>query len=119
MARTGVPGIAVAVVRRDGVVYARGFGVREAGRPEPVDTDTVFQLASVSKSIASTVVAGVVGRGLVEWDQPVRASLPAFTLSDPYVTAHVTIADMLSHRSSSEERRVGKGCVSKCKTRWW
>jgi CubicO group peptidase (beta-lactamase class C family) len=99
MDRTGVPGVAVAVVYRDQVVYSKGFGVREVGRPEPVDPDTVFQLASVSKPLASTVVAGVVGQGVVEWDQPAGRYDPSFALSDPYVTEHATIADLLSHRS--------------------
>lgn len=99
MARTGVPGVAVAVVYRDEVIYARGFGVREAGRPEPVDTDTVFQLASVSKPIASTIVAAIVGRGLIGWNDPVRRHIPSFALSDPYVTANATVADLLSHRT--------------------
>ncbi len=57
MQKTGVPGVAVAIVYQDKVVYLKGFGVRKAGEPAPVDADTVFQLASVSKSIASTVVA--------------------------------------------------------------
>lgn len=99
MAETGVPGIAVTVVYRDEVVYTRGFGVREVGRPELVDTGTVFQLASVSKPIASTVVASVVGRGRISWDEPVRRYTPAFDLSDPYVSSNVTLADLLSHRS--------------------
>jgi CubicO group peptidase (beta-lactamase class C family) len=99
MDRTGVPGVAVAVVYRDQVVYSKGFGIREVGRPELVDPDTVFQLASVSKPLASTVVAGVVGQGVVEWDQPARQYDPSFALNDPYVTEHATIADLLSHRS--------------------
>jgi CubicO group peptidase (beta-lactamase class C family) len=64
---TGVPGLAIAVVYKDQVVYLKGFGVREAGKLETVDADTVFQLASVSKPIASTIVAGVVGDRLVRW----------------------------------------------------
>ncbi len=99
MERTGVPGVAVAVVYRDEVVYSEGFGVREVGRPETVDPDTVFQLASLSKPLASTVVAGLVGDGVVDWDDPVVASNPAFALRDPYVTANATFADLLSHRS--------------------
>src|ERR671932_1819051 len=99
MDRTGVPGVAVAVVYRDQVVYSKGFGVREVGRPEPVDPATVFQLASVSKPLASTVGAGVVGQRVVEWDQPAGRYDPSFALSDPYVTEHATIADLLSHRS--------------------
>lgn len=99
MERTGVPGVAVAVVYRDEVVYSQGFGVREVGKPEAVDADTVFQLASLSKPLASTVVAGVVGSGVIEWDDPVVASNPDFALQDPYVTANATFEDMLSHRS--------------------
>ena len=99
MQRTGVPGVAVAVVYRDEVVYAKGFGVREVGKPEPIDTDTVFQLASVSKPIASTIVAGVVGRGEIAWDDPVIKHDPSFMLSDPYVSAHATFTDLMSHRS--------------------
>jgi CubicO group peptidase (beta-lactamase class C family) len=99
MERTGVPGVAVAVVYRDQVVYSKGFGVREVGKPDGVDADTVFQLASLSKPLASTVIAGVVGRGGIRWDDPVKASNPAFALRDPYVTEHATFADLLSHRS--------------------
>ncbi len=61
MQKTGIPGMAIAVVSKDQVVYLKGFGVREAGKPETVDADTVFQLASVSKTIASTVMAALVG----------------------------------------------------------
>jgi CubicO group peptidase (beta-lactamase class C family) len=99
MDRTGVPGVAVAVVYRDRVVYSQGFGIREVGRPETVDADTVFQLASLSKPLASTVVADVVGSGVIEWDDPVVASNPDFALKDPYVTANATFEDLLSHRS--------------------
>jgi CubicO group peptidase (beta-lactamase class C family) len=80
-------------------VALESFGVREAGKPEPVNADTVFQLASVSKPIASTVVAALVGRGLVCWDAPVSKYDSDFALSDRYVTRNVTFADLLSHRS--------------------
>ena len=96
--RTKVPGMAIAVVHDDKVVYAKGFGVRTAGTPQKVDADTVFQLASVSKSMASTVVAGVVGDKL-SWDDPIVKYLPTFAMANSYVTQNVTIADMFSHRS--------------------
>ncbi|MFJ4183791.1 serine hydrolase [Kitasatospora sp. NPDC089509] len=99
MARTGVPGVALAIVYQDKVIHAKGFGVRELGKPEQVDPDTVFQLASVSKPISSTVVAGAVGGKVAKWDDPVTAHDPGFALADPYVSAHVTIADLFSHRS--------------------
>src|SRR5260370_26407984 len=69
--RTGVPGLSVAIVYEDQVVYLKGFGVRQAGKSEPVDPDTVFQLASVSKPLASTAGAALGRGGLVCWDDPI------------------------------------------------
>lgn len=99
MRKTGVPGVAVAVVYRDKVVYLKGFGVRKAGYQAAVDPDTVFQLASLSKPIASTVVAALVGNGEVGWDSKIVDLDPNFQLSDPDVTRRLTIRDLLSHRS--------------------
>jgi CubicO group peptidase (beta-lactamase class C family) len=99
MARTGIPGLAIAVVYRDQVVYMKGFGVRQVGRPDPVDADTVFQLASVSKPIASTVVAAVVGDGLVAWDDAVTRLDPGFALKDAQASRQLTLRDLFSHRS--------------------
>ncbi|MCU7820380.1 serine hydrolase [Kitasatospora sp. DSM 101779] len=99
MAKTGVPGVALAVVYKDEVVHVKGFGVRRLGSPETVDPDTVFQLASLSKPISSTVVSGVVGQKAVKWDDPVAAHDPGFALADPWVSSHVTVADLFSHRS--------------------
>jgi CubicO group peptidase (beta-lactamase class C family) len=103
MKSTGIPGMAVAIVRGGKTVYAKGFGVRDAskgdGGDNRVDADTVFQLASVSKSVGATVVAHEVSDNVVTWDTPVVSRLPWFALSDPYVTSHVTIADLYSHRS--------------------
>jgi CubicO group peptidase (beta-lactamase class C family) len=101
--RTGVPGLAVAVVRDDKVVYAKGFGVRRVGTDERVDENTVFQLASVSKPLGATVIARSVGRGKVDWDDPVTEYLPRFRLADPFTSRRVTIADMYAHRSGLPE----------------
>lgn len=103
MARTGLPGVAVAVVSGGATVYAQGFGVRELGRPEPVDADTVFQLASVSKSVGATVVASQVGRGRVGWDSRLRDLLPWFALQDASTTRELTVGDLYAHRSGLPE----------------
>jgi CubicO group peptidase (beta-lactamase class C family) len=103
MRRTGVPGLAVAVVHDDKVVYAKGFGVRKAGTDRRVDENTVFQLASVSKPLGATAIARSVGRGDVRWDDPIKQYLPWFKLSDPSTTRQVTIADMYAHRSGLPE----------------
>jgi CubicO group peptidase (beta-lactamase class C family) len=99
MQTTGIPGLAVAVVHEDKVVYAKGFGVRKAGTNERVDENTVFQLASVSKPLGATAIARSVGRGEVGWDDPITEHLPWFELSDRSTTQQVTIADMYAHRS--------------------
>ncbi|RDK04918.1 serine hydrolase [Cupriavidus lacunae] len=99
MASSGVPGMAVAVVRGNQTVYAKGFGRRLVSDPAPVDADTVFQLASVSKPVGATVVAHQVGRGGISWDTPVHTQLPWFTLSDADVTQAVTVGDLYAHRS--------------------
>lgn len=97
--RSGVPGMAISVVHQGKIVYAKGLGVRRLGEPAAIDPDTVFQLASVSKSIGATVVAAQVGSGLVSWDTPVVQHLPWFSLHDPASTARVTVGDLYSHRS--------------------
>ena len=99
MRRTKIPGMAVAVVKDGQVVYAKGFGVRRVGSPERIDADTVFQLASMSKPIAATVVAGLIGDGGVSWDTLAVSKLPGFSLSDPTVTQQLTIGDLFAHRS--------------------
>ncbi|MFK4730409.1 serine hydrolase [Agromyces mediolanus] len=96
---SGVPGAAVAVVRGDELLFARGFGVRELGKDATVDEDTVFQIASMSKPIGATVVASQVGAGVVDWTTPVAPLLPGFALADPWVTEHLTVGDLYAHRS--------------------
>ncbi|WP_460774005.1 serine hydrolase [Microbacterium sp. GXF7504] len=103
IAQTGVPGVAVAVVHEGETIFAEGFGVRDVDSGAAVDADTVFPLASVSKSIGATVVARAIDEGLVTWDTPVVDNLPGFALSDPWATAHVTIGDMYAHRSGLYE----------------
>lgn len=99
MRRSKIPGMAVAVVKDGQVVYAKGFGVRRVGAPEMIDPNTVFQLASMSKPIAATVVAGLIGSNGVSWDTPAVTRLPGVSLSDPAVTQQVTIGDLFAHRS--------------------
>lgn len=98
-----LPGLAVAVVFQDKTVYAKGFGVRDTSTKEPIDADTVFQLASVSKSIASTVIAELVGEGKITWDSKLSALDPTFEMFDPWVTREITIRDMYAHRSGLPE----------------
>jgi CubicO group peptidase (beta-lactamase class C family) len=99
MQRSQVPGVAVAVVQHGKTVFAQGFGVRELGKPEPITPETVFLIASVSKSLTASVIATQVTQGKIRWDDPVVKYLPQFALSDPWVTQHVTVGDLMAHRS--------------------
>ena len=93
------PGLAIAVVFQDELVYAKGFGVKDTGANEPIDADTVFQLASLSKPIGSTVIAALVGEGLITWDSKINDLDPSFQMYDPWVTRNITIRDFYAHRS--------------------
>lgn len=99
MDNTKVPGAAVAVIYNDQVVFLRGYGVRKIGEAAQIDPDTVFEIASVSKPIASTILASLVGQGKISWDDKVAGLEPDFKLSSPETTREVTIRDFLSHRS--------------------
>jgi CubicO group peptidase (beta-lactamase class C family) len=97
-----VPGVSIAVVADDSVVYARGFGVREVGRPEPVDEHTLFGVMSTTKAFTSAAVAMLVDEEKLAWDDPVTLHLPGFELPDPWITRQFTVRDLLSHRSGLE-----------------
>lgn len=97
------PGIAVTVVRDNKVLFSKGYGVRELGKAAPVDEQTMFDTASLSKSFTAAVIATLVDEGKMRWDDPVRRHLPQFELGDPYRTANVTIRDLLSHRVGLEQ----------------
>ncbi|RIJ03761.1 serine hydrolase [Achromobacter sp. K91] len=99
MQRSGVPGMAVAVVIDGKTVLAQGYGTREAGKQAPVDAQTVFQIASISKSLSATVAAIEVSKGRAAWDDPVSRYLPDFKLSNAYVSERATIGDFFAHRS--------------------
>ncbi len=94
-----VPGFSVAIVKDDRVVFVKGYGVRELGKPEPVDKDTLFAVASNTKAFTSAALATLVDEGKLKWDDPVTKYLPWFQLYDPYVTREMTVRDLLSHRS--------------------
>src|ERR1700722_2998657 len=94
-----VPGLAIAVVHKDKMIFAKGFGIREVGKDGKIDADTVFQLASVSKSLASTVVAALVGEGKITWDAKISDLDPSFEMHDSWVTREITIRDLMAHRS--------------------
>jgi CubicO group peptidase (beta-lactamase class C family) len=91
--------MAIAIVKDGKVVLAKGYGVREMGKPEPVDEHTLFAIASNTKAFTATAVAMLVDEKKLSWDDRVVDHLPYFQLYDPYVTNDIRIRDLLSHRS--------------------
>ncbi|MGA9854659.1 MAG: serine hydrolase [Gammaproteobacteria bacterium] len=99
MAQWQVPGLAVAIVKDGKVVFARGYGVRELGKPGKVDADTLFTIGSVSKQFTVAALGTLVSAGRLQWDAPVTGYLKDFQLASPYVTHNIMLSDLLSHRS--------------------
>lgn len=95
----GVPGVAIAIVKNDRVVFAKGYGVRELNKPAPVDENTLFAIGSSSKAFTAASIAILVDQGKIKWDDPATKYLPGFQLFDPYSTRELTVSDLLSHRS--------------------
>ncbi len=94
-----VPGLAVAIVKDDVMLHARGYGVRELGGRDPVDSDTLFAIASNTKAFTAAALAILVDEGKIDWDDRVIEHLPYFQLYDPYVTNDMRVRDLLCHRS--------------------
>jgi CubicO group peptidase (beta-lactamase class C family) len=94
-----VPGIAVAIVKDGEIVLEKGYGVREIGKPEPVDAHTLFAIASNTKAFTSASLAILMDEGKLSWDDRVTDRLPWFQMSDAFVTREMTIRDLLVHRS--------------------
>jgi CubicO group peptidase (beta-lactamase class C family) len=94
-----VPGMAIAIVKDDKVIFAKGYGERELGKSDPVDDHTLFAIASNTKAFTASAIGILVDEGKMKWDDPVSKYLPDFQLYDPYVTREMTVRDLLSHRS--------------------
>ena len=94
-----VPGLAIAFVRNDTVLLARGYGVLKAGQPVRVTDQTIFAIASLTKSFTAATAGILVDRGVTGWDTLTRSLLPDFRLRDSWVTENITLRDMLVHRT--------------------
>lgn len=94
-----VPGLAMAIVRNDSVIYTKGYGVQDLTHGTLVDERTIFAIGSASKAFTAASIAMLVDEKKVELDAPVAKYLPGFQLADPYATRELTVRDVLSHRS--------------------
>jgi CubicO group peptidase (beta-lactamase class C family) len=94
-----IPGMSVAIVRNDSVLYTKGFGVLSVSNPKPVDDQTLFEIGSSSKAFTATLVAMLVTDGKMRWDEHLTTYLPGFKMYDPVANEDLTLRDALTHRS--------------------
>ncbi|MGB2867111.1 MAG: serine hydrolase [Bacteroidota bacterium] len=99
MKQWDTPGLAIAIVKDDQVIFAKGYGMRKLGESALVDEETIFACASTSKAMSVACLGMLVDEGKLKWDDPVEKYLPGFQLFDPYVTRELTVRDLLTHRS--------------------
>ncbi|MFT5515695.1 MAG: CubicO group peptidase (beta-lactamase class C family) [Rhodothermales bacterium] len=99
LAEFEIPGAGVAIVANGKVLVAKGYGVLDLETTAKADEHSLFGIASNSKAFTATALGLLVEDGLLEWDRPVVDYLPWFRLSDPYVSAELTVRDLLVHRS--------------------
>lgn len=97
MMEENIPGAAVVIVKDGRVVFQRGFGVKERGKADPVDENTIFRLGSLSKGFASVLAAMLEEEGTINWDEPVSEVVPYFMLHNPEQSSRIRVSHLLSH----------------------
>jgi CubicO group peptidase (beta-lactamase class C family) len=113
MAKEKIPGLSIALVDPDGILWASGFGYTDYSRKTPVTTDTLFAIASMSKTITAVAVMVAVQDGLVELDVPIIEYFPQFTVKSRFEEnpeKKITLRHLLSNTSGIEHQAsVGNG----------
>jgi CubicO group peptidase (beta-lactamase class C family) len=95
MKELGVPGVAVGIIQHGHVVFADGFGVRELGKTEKPDANTLFMVASNTKALTTLMLAKLVDAKRFDWDTPVTSLLPSFRLGDTATTRQVLVKHLI------------------------
>jgi CubicO group peptidase (beta-lactamase class C family) len=94
-----VPGMSIVVVHDGKVVLIKGYGTKELGKNNPVDSQTLFGAMSTTKAMTAVAMAILVDEGKVDWDEKVIKYLPEFRIADPYITQEVKVRDLFTHNS--------------------
>ena len=94
-----VVGTAVLIVKDGKVIFSEGFGYRDLEKKLPVDSKTVFPIASCTKTFTSLAIGILADEGKVDLDKPIRCYYPELMMSDKYAAEKITLRDVLCHRS--------------------
>ena len=97
-----IPGLAIGIIKNNQIIFKKGYGITSIIDSFPVTTQTVFPIMSCTKAFTAAAMGILVDEGKINWNDKVIKYLPDFKLSDPWITKHLTIADILSHRSGLE-----------------
>jgi CubicO group peptidase (beta-lactamase class C family) len=95
MKELGIPGVGLALIDGGKIVYEGGLGVRELGKPEPVDENTLFMAASNTKGMTTLLLSELVDQGKLKWDEPVIQAYPSFKLGDAETTKKVLVKNLI------------------------
>ncbi len=94
-----VPGASIGIVKDGKLIFTGNYGTKTVGKNDKPDENTLYAIASNSKAFTSAVIAMLVQEGKLNWNDRVKDHLPYFSLyNDPWISANVTIRDLLSHR---------------------
>lgn len=97
-----IPGMAIAIVSKDSIIFSKGYGFSDINKQTKVDGNTLFAIASNSKAFTATSIAQLVEQGKIDWNHKVIDYLPYYKLYDDYTTTNMTIEDLLCHRNGLE-----------------
>jgi CubicO group peptidase (beta-lactamase class C family) len=94
-----IPGMAIGIIQNDSIIFLKGFGFRDVDKKLPVTPQTLFGIASITKTFTAATVGILYDEGKLGWNEPIINYLPDFRLYDEYATFHANIRDLLSHRT--------------------
>ena len=94
-----IPGMAIAIVNKDSIVFSKGYGYTNLKKKTKVDGNSLFAIASNSKAFTASALAQLVEQGKIDWNDNVIDYLPYYKLYDDYTTNNMTIEDLLCHRN--------------------
>lgn len=101
-----VPGMSIAIVKDDQILLQQAFGYKEAEKINPVDTQTLFSIGSVSKSFTSAMLSKQIELGTLQWDSRVQEIYPSFNLQDVRAAEQFTLRDLMSQHSGLPAQSV-------------
>ncbi|KAJ2991231.1 hypothetical protein HDV02_003912 [Globomyces sp. JEL0801] len=120
--KTKIPGLVITLSKGDDLHFSKGYGVKSLNNigqeHNEYTVDTLTPICSMTKSITAAAISILVNQGKLSWNKPLKTYIPDIEFSDPWVTDHVTILDLLTHRTGltpAMDGIYGKNCLLESK----